>query len=490
MKILIVSHTYWPHLNGQAVFVTNLAEGLVERGHQVTVLLPSVARPRLEIRNGVLLETTPSIDLRFIHKDLSISYAPVAKIKAIFDRLQPDLVHLQDPAPVSQLVRQIARKRGIAVLATHHPGPAIWAPYLPGENLLVQKIVVPVIWSSFLSYLNKVDQVTVPSRASARMLIKKGLHKPVRPISCGVKLEKFDNFPDKTGNDIDRPSLPVGTMRFLYVGRLDEEKRVDVLIRAMGKVKNQNIQLLLAGDGSKEKMIYRLVDDLNLGERVKYLGRIERSQVANILRDADVFVMPGDGESLSIATLEAMACGLPVIAANSMALPELVQTGKNGLLFQPGDEDDLARKMDEMAAMSGRWKQMGIISKEMVQNHQLSSTIDGYEKLYSQMQRHQPQVVRKEVPLNAPRPVSAFMFNSNIIFFIVQFAVIITILLLTLFSQNSPVIAAPGNKIDLISDDMLAGLQKLFTIIKQIDLSNNQINNGMSFVSLIKQGFG
>src|SRR5665648_51384 len=122
MKILIVSHTYWPHLNGQAVFVTNLAEGLVERGHQVTVLLPSVARPRLEIRNGVLLETTPSIDLRFIHKDLSISYAPVAKIKAIFDRLQPDLVHLQDPAPVSQLVRQIARKRGIAVLATHHPG--------------------------------------------------------------------------------------------------------------------------------------------------------------------------------------------------------------------------------------------------------------------------------------------------------------------------------------------------------------------------------
>ena len=72
----------------------------------------------------------------------------------------------------------------------------------------------------------------------------------------------------------------------------------------------------------------------------------------------------------------------------------------------------------------------------------------------------------------------------------VQFAVIITILILTLFSQNSPVIAAPDTKIDLISDDMLAGLQKLFTIIKQIDLSNNQINNGMNFVSLIKQGFG
>lgn len=490
MKILIVSHTYWPHLNGQAVFVTNLAEGLVERGHLVTVLLPSVARPPLEIRNGVSLETTPSIDLRFIHKDLSISYAPVAKIKAVFDRLQPDMVHLQDPAPVSQLARQIAKKRGIAVIATHHPGPAIWAPYLPGENLLVQKIIVPVVWHSFLAYLNKVDQVTVPSRASARMLVKKGLHKPVRPISCGVKLDQFNNNPDKTYNSVDRLSLPAGSMRFLYVGRLDEEKRVDVLIRAMRKVKNQHIQLLIAGDGSKEKMIYRLVDDLNLSDRIKFIGRVERSQVANLLRDADVFVMPGDGESLSIATLEAMACGLPVIAANSMALPELVRTAKNGLLFQPGDENDLARKMDEMAAMSVRWKQMGIISKEMVQNHQLSLTIDRYEKLYSQMLHHQPQTVRREVPATVSGRMSAFMLNSNIIFLIVQFGIILTIVLLTLFSQNSPVIASPDPKIDLISDDMLAGLQKFLTIIKQIDLSDNQINGGMGNLNVFKQGFG
>ena len=493
MKILIVSHTYWPHLNGQAVFVTNLAEGLVERGHKVTVLLPSTERPALEVRNGVSLETTPCIDLRFIHKDLNISYAPVVKIKSIFDRLQPDLVHLQDPAPVSQLARQIAKKRGIAVIATHHPGPAIWAPYLPGENLLVQKVVVPIVWSSFLSYLNKVDQVTVPSRASARMLIRKGLHKPVRPISCGVKLEQFNKSPDKTGNeDISgiHPSLPAGTLRFLYVGRLDEEKRVDVLIRAMGKVRNPDIQLILAGDGSKEKMIRRLVVELNLVDQVKFLGRIERAQVADILRDADVFVMPGDGESLSIATLEAMACGLPVIASNSMALPELVQSGKNGLLFQPGNEYDLAEKMDQMAAMPRRWKQMGNISKEMAKNHQLSLTIDGYENLYLQMRNHQTGEIRKQVPLKAPRQVPSFMLNSNLIFFMVQFAVIITILVLTLFYQNSPVIAAPGTKIDLISDDMLAGLHKLFTIIKQIDLSNNQINNGMNFVSLIKQGFG
>ena len=389
MKILIVSHTYWPHLNGQAVFVTNLAEGLVERGHQVTVLLPSTERPSLEVRNGVSLETTPSIDLRFIHKDLYISYAPFVKIRAIFDRLKPDLVHLQDPAPVSLLARQIAKKRGIAVIATHHPGPAIWAPYLPGENLLVQKIVVPVVWHSFLSYLNKVDQVTVPSRASARMLLMKGLHKPVRPISCGVKLENFNQIPVAASEAVNIQTLPEGALKFTYVGRLDEEKRVDVLIRAFGKVKNQNIRLVLAGGGSKEKMIRSLVNNLNLGDRVKFLGQIEQSQVANILQNSDVFIMPGDGESLSIATLEAMACGLPVIAADSMALPELVQPGKNGLLFQPGNEIDLAKKMDEMAAMSGQWKQMGYKSKLMVQNHQLRLTIDRYEELYAQMIQRQ-----------------------------------------------------------------------------------------------------
>jgi hypothetical protein len=237
-------------------------------------------------------------------------------------------------------------------------------------------------------------------------------------------------------------------------------------------------------------MIHNLVTELNLDNRVVFLGQIERSQVAGVLQNGDVFIMPGDGESLSIATLEAMACGLPVIAANSMALPELVNNGKNGLLFQPGNADDLAKKMDEMANLSGEWNRMGISSKTMAKNHQLSSTIDRYEALYVQMLHHKPQPDIKHTKMEVFRPFSKLMLNSNAMFFILQFGIIMTILLLTLLSQNSPVIASPGNKIDLISDDMLVGIQKLFTIIKQIDLPNQQINGGMSYLNVLKQGFG
>ena len=482
MNVLIVSHTYWPHLNGQAVFTTNLAEGLAADGHHVTVLVPSVAREHVVLHNLVSLQTTPSIDLRFIHRDLSIAIATKIQINHIFDQHQPDLVHLQDPGPVSQLVMRVAKKRGIPVVATHHPGSAIWAPYLPGENPIVKKMVVPLIWKFFLNYLNRADLVTAPSRASAKMLISHGLNKPVRPISCGVQLSQFTRIKKMNANATSDFFFDQNRLNFIYIGRLDEEKRVDVLVRAMEKVHNPDVQLLLAGSGTKEKNLRELVDTLYLSERVKFLGNIIREQVPDLLHACNVFIMPGDSESLSIATLEAMACGLPVIAAKSMALPELVQTGRNGLLFQPGNELDLAEKIEQMASLSGKWQQMGAHSYKIAQNHQLELTINKFEHLYLQVtQQKKNQLVQK-----TRFPVPGFMMNPNILFFAAQASVILLILLVTLFFQHRPVMAATDSRIDIISDDMLASLQRLIVLLKQIEIPDYQATGGLGLLKILK----
>jgi glycosyltransferase involved in cell wall biosynthesis len=482
MNILIASHTYWPHLNGQAVFTTNLAEGLAAVGHNVTVLVPSVAREQVEVHNKVTVQTTPTIDLRFIHRDLSITFAMIKQINNIFDRIKPDLVHLQDPEPVSQLVMRVAKKRNIPVVATHHPGTSIWAPYLPGENQIVKKLVVPVIWNFFLNYLNKVDQVSVPSKASAKMLISHGLKKPVRPISCGVRLSQFVEYKKADSNPVNNLLLDPKKLKFIYIGRLDEEKRVDVLIHAMKKVRNPDIRLLLAGGGSKEKNLRELVDSLNLQDRVIFLGNVSRLQVNDILHTCDVFIMPGDGESLSIATLEAMACGLPVIAADSMALPELVQNGKNGYLFQPGNANDLAEKIELMASMERNWPAMSAHSYKVVQNHQLNLTIERYERLYLQVIRQRKTQLTQKSPIAIP----GFLMNQNILFFAAQAGVILVILLVTLFFQHRPVIASVDPKIDLISDDMLASIQRLIVILKKIDLPEYQANGSLGLLKIIK----
>ncbi len=81
---------------------------------------------------------------------------------------------------------------------------------------------------------------------------------------------------------------------------------------------------------------------LNLGDRVSFLGFVRDADLLALRRSSDVFVIPSEAELQSLSTMEAVACGLPVVAANSYALPELVHHGENGYLFQPGNSDELA----------------------------------------------------------------------------------------------------------------------------------------------------
>jgi glycosyltransferase involved in cell wall biosynthesis len=486
MRILIASHTYAPHLNGQAVFTTNLAEGLVKRGHQVYVLLPGIDRPDEEVHNNVHILGTSAVDLRFIHKDLSIALCESKQMRDIFERIHPDLVHVQDPAPVSQMLVREARKRGIPVVATHHPGPAIWAPYLPGENFVVQKGLVPLVWKGFLDYLNQADMVTAPSRAAARMLLQHGLSVPVRPVSCGVELQQFNMSLNKDRQALrDHFGLPQEKKVFVYVGRLDEEKRVDVLIHAMSFVQNQDVLLALAGGGAREEEMFQLVKELGLGERIQFLGRVQRYEIPDLFVAADVFIMPGDVESLSIATLEAMACGKPVIAANAMALPELVIAGKNGFLFTPGDSEDLGNKIDWMAASEGQWAMMSANSLEAVRKHDLVNTIDTYEQMYRRLLTSTPKAHQKSNGLQLPRTFS----NPYFWVVVAQWAAALLFLVLSLLTNNRPVVAAPLQNVDTLGPRMVESLQHWITILRQIDLPSNQASGVLLITQNIKMLF-
>jgi len=92
--------------------------------------------------------------------------------------------------------------------------------------------------------------------------------------------------------------------------------------------------------------------------------------------------MPSDAELLSIASLEAMACGRPMLLADAVALPELVTPGVNGYLFKRGDADDAAHYMELLADQPERWKEMGKASHDRAQIHSLENTVQRYEELY------------------------------------------------------------------------------------------------------------
>jgi glycosyltransferase involved in cell wall biosynthesis len=128
-----------------------------------------------------------------------------------------------------------------------------------------------------------------------------------------------------------------------------------------------------------------MAEDLHITNKIRFTGFIPAEDVPSLMNSVDVFVMPSEAELLSISTLEAMACGRPVLLANALALPELVRDGENGYLFKPDNVTDLVYHMNVLSDQPERWRAMSIVSREIALSHSLDDTIQKFELIYSQL---------------------------------------------------------------------------------------------------------
>ncbi len=382
MRIVIAGETYYPGTNGQAAFTIHLAEGLAAAGNQVMAIVPSDhLATYVEEINGVFVQKIAGLDFTRFHPEGFVAL-PNLGVGRILDRFKPDVVHIQDHYIVSHLVTWAARRRRLPALGTNH--------FLP-ENLFPHLTFLPfplsfksaVLWKMMLDVYNLLDAATTPTETAAAILRQQPIHIPVTAISCGIDTTLF--FPDpavdraavrrKFGLDPDKTLL-------LYVGRIEGEKRLEVLIQALHQIKKGNVQLCLAGRGTHTAFLRSLTGQLNLGSQVVFTGYVPAEDKAALINSADIFAMPSIAELQSIATLEAMATAKPILAANARALPELVAHGVNGFLFKPDDVDDAARGMLELIENPSRWAEMGQASLAWVQPHSLENTIRRYSDLY------------------------------------------------------------------------------------------------------------
>jgi len=383
MRILVASTAYYFRLDGQDVFTLNLAEGLARRGHEVVSLFTSDSgQAKSGEQNGVRLEALNSIHLAWLHPE---AYMPAffgAKIRSIFDDFQPEIVHVQDHFPVCRAVVREANKRGIKIVGTNHFMPENVAQYVPMLSR-VRPLFNWIAWRWVLSCYNRLDVVTAQSRASADMIRANGLRVPVHPVSCGINFNRFHPLPSVDRLAVRaRYGLDPNRKLFLFVGRLEQEKRVDVLLHALKKLNRSDVQLVIAGHGTAQNELQTLAKSLGVWDRVRFTGFVPNEDLTALLNSIDIFTMPSEAELLSIASLEAMACGRPLLLANAVALPELVTQGANGYLFKPGDPEDAARYMSLLADHPEQWEAMGKASLEKAQAHSLENTIQRYEALY------------------------------------------------------------------------------------------------------------
>ena len=379
LTILIACDTYPPHLNGAAQFGYRLARGLNGRGHDVHVLAPN------DVDGGSRSDLDGDWPVHRLRSHgvptheywrICLPWEIKKEISLLFDRVQPDVVHIQCHYMVGEYTLYEAEKRGIRVIATNHFMPANLDPFLPFPRWF-KDIVAKNSWKDMGKVMGRAAVVTTPTPLAAKAMHDHAFLPDVLPLSNGIDASVYELQPGETIEPHEHPTV-------LFVGRLAEEKHVDVLIDAVAKVPaHLNVRADIIGGGEVKSSLQAQVKRLGLEGRVVFHGLVSDADLRRAYQRADVFVMPGTAELQSLVTLEAMSASTPVLLADAMALPHLVDPGRNGYLFEPGNSDELSDRLTSILELdSAERAAMGAHSRSMVERHSLDATLSTFEDLY------------------------------------------------------------------------------------------------------------
>jgi glycosyltransferase involved in cell wall biosynthesis len=235
------------------------------------------------------------------------------------------------------------------------------------------------LWRSMIRRYHSAQLVTAPTARAVELLHDNGFPDIAIPVSCGIDVDVYRQHAEDflAAHPEHRPPM------IAFVGRLDEEKRIDELIHALARVElPEPPHLTVVGSGACLQPMQALAASLRLADRVHFTGLATDEEVRDAHAAADVFCMPSIAELQSIATMEAMSSGKPVIAADAMALPHLVRPGENGWLFQPGDVEDLATRLQELLSDPELRARFGAASRQIVASHDIHAVLGTFEDLY------------------------------------------------------------------------------------------------------------
>jgi glycosyltransferase involved in cell wall biosynthesis len=414
MKVLIACDTFAPDHNGTATFSKNLAVSLQKRGYEVHVIAPATSKLYGTFREKH--DDTPIIVHRLKSYRLPLQPSqrfvnPIRltnRVNGLIRAIKPQIVHIQSHINIGHHAAVAAGLNQTRLVATSH---------IDAQSLVENAILAPKFVKNFLIKLLLKDAarvlksaavISAPTKRAAQMLEGAVAGLRVLPISGGVDIDLFNTQPEPVQSD----------RKLLYVGRLDREKHVYVLLEAIARLpKSFKVSLDIVGSGSQASELSKLANELGISEIVNFTGELSEAELLSKLGESSVFVMPSIQELQSMATLEAMAAGRPIIAANAMALPHLVHDRENGYLFKPDSPTDLASKIQEVFQLTkSEFGKLGKGSRVLSESHDLAATIDVYERLYKGLDVAETTLDNDpeyEAPMTTTRRFSNFVRRST-----------------------------------------------------------------------------
>lgn len=386
MKILIASDLHWPTINGVATFSRNLAKGMADLGHEVLVIAPSqTGKPYREVDSNHVIIRTRSVPFPF-YQNFRISPTPQREVKRIIEEFDPDVIHIQMLMWIGQSAMRYGNKAGVPIVSTNHAIP---------ENLMDNlKLLAPI--ARPINYMlreygrrfhSRSDFITMPTQSAIDMLnaSDKILDKPMVPISNGIDLSRFK--PGPVDDDVyARFKLPKDMPIVTYIGRIDAEKHINKLIEAFIRVLDEKeAHLLIVGDGVERPNLEHMVHQKNIVRHVTFTGKVSDEDLEALHRVGTVYCMPSPAELQSIATLEAMASGQPIVAVDAGALGELCQDGRNGVLCERDNVEQMHEGIVRIISDKKLRQAFAEESLAIAKTHDIAYTMRAFEKVYSDL---------------------------------------------------------------------------------------------------------
>jgi N-acetyl-alpha-D-glucosaminyl L-malate synthase BshA len=329
MKIGIVCY---PTFGGSGVVATELGKGLAKKGHQVHFI--TYTQPaRLDFFNENIFYHEVNIASYPLFQYPPYESALAGKMVDVVKYEKLDLLHVHYAIPhatSAYLAKQILKGHGINI-------PVITT--LHGTDITIvgkDASLAPVVTFS----INESDGVTTVSEDLRKDTYGAfEIRKEIEVIPNFVDLERFKKQPKE---HFKRIICPNDEKLLVHTSNFRKVKRIEDIIKVFAKLKKQiPSKLLLVGDGPERGPMEQLSRDMNLGEDVRFVGKLDA--IEEVLSVADLFLMPSEKESFGLAALEAMACEVPVISSNTGGLPELNVQGITGYLSNVGDVDDMVK---------------------------------------------------------------------------------------------------------------------------------------------------
>lgn len=312
-----------------------------------------------------------NVQVKCLHGKEGFDYSSPLKMARLFVNEKADIVHTHGWGGGLLAGTIGAKLAGVPIVINSEHG--FWRVDKK-RRIYAQKI---------LSYFT--DQITTVSE-DLRNKINKCFGIPLNrivSISNGVDAEKFR--PSVLSREIYKKKLNMRADEYVIgtVGRLVPVKDHPTLLKAAASLINKkiSIKLILVGDGPVKSELIQLIDALKIGSCVSFLG--ERADIPELLNAMDLFVLPSVTEGMSNTLLEAMACGIPVIATDVGGNPEIIRDGINGFLIPPRNSDVLSETIEKMYSDKRMARQMGIMSRKIVEKKfSLTNMVKNYQDMY------------------------------------------------------------------------------------------------------------